>query len=124
MGLALAGELRIAVPAGSLPNDGELLNRLVDLVRRENVERIIVGDPRTLRGESGPMAERVSEFCLSLVEHTGLPVERCDERRTTAEADRVLRQAPKKKKEKARKDGSRDAVAASLILAAWLEASG
>lgn len=121
VGLALAGELRIAVPAGCLVNDGNLFAGLRELIRREGVERIVVGEPKTLRGEAGDMVRRVEEFCVRLVEETGLPVERCDERRTTAEAERCLRQAPKKKKEKARRDGTRDSLAACLILAAWLE---
>ena len=63
------------------------LARLVELAREENVERIIVGLPITLRGEHGAQAEETGRFVELLRAATDLPVESFDERFTTKLAD-------------------------------------
>ena len=59
------------------------LARVVALARREEVERIVVGLPVTLRGERGRQAEETERFVESLRAATELPVESFDERFTT-----------------------------------------
>ena len=54
----------LARPLGSVERvsteDG--MKRLVDLVRAEEPERVVVGLPLTLRGERGPQAEETERF--------------------------------------------------------------
>lgn len=79
---------------------------------------LVVGRPRTLAGEDGPQAERVMEAGRELARALGLPVEFADERLSSAEAKRILREQglPERKMR-----GKVDMLAASLFLQAWLD---
>jgi putative Holliday junction resolvase len=57
--------------------------RILALARDEDVERIVVGLPITLRGERGAQAEETDRFVELLQTATDLPVESFDERFTT-----------------------------------------
>jgi putative holliday junction resolvase len=67
---------------GASTEDG--MKRLVDLVRAEEPERVVVGLPLTLRGERGEQAEETERFVESLMRELDIPVETFDERFTTA----------------------------------------
>jgi len=60
------------------------LRRLAELVAAEEVERVVVGLPLTLRGERGAQAEETERFVDALRERVDVPVESFDERFTTA----------------------------------------
>ena len=64
------------------------LRRLVELVSVEEPERIVVGLPLTLRGETGRQAEETGRFVAALREAVTVPVESFDERFTTSLAVR------------------------------------
>ncbi len=57
--------------------------RIVDLARAEDVERILVGLPITLRGEHGAQAAETERFVALLRAAADVPVETYDERFTT-----------------------------------------
>jgi putative transcription antitermination factor YqgF len=63
---------------------GAGLERLRELVRGEEVERVVVGLPLTLRGEHGAQAEETRRFVSELRGLLDVPVETFDERFTTA----------------------------------------
>ena len=58
--------------------------RLAELVRSEDVERVVVGLPLTLRGEHGQQARETERFVAALRPRVGIPVDMWDERFTTA----------------------------------------
>jgi len=60
------------------------LQLLAELVAEEGAERVVVGLPLTLRGETGAQAEETGRFVDALREAVGVPVETFDERFTTA----------------------------------------
>ena len=64
------------------------LRRLVELVASEEAELIVVGVPLTLRGAQGLQAEETDRFVEALRGAVSIPVERFDERFTTALASR------------------------------------
>ena len=64
------------------------LQRLEALVRAEAPDRIVVGLPLTLRGEHGAQARETERFVEALEAVVDVPVERFDERFTTALAAR------------------------------------
>jgi putative pre-16S rRNA nuclease len=84
------------------------LARLLELAREEEVERIVVGLPVTLRGEQGAQAQETNRFVELLRAATDLPVESFDERFTTK-----LAEASDSKAEQ-------DAVAAAHLLSSYL----
>jgi putative holliday junction resolvase len=75
----LARPLRIVERAGT--HDG--LTELAELVHAEDVDRVVVGLPLTLRGERGEQARETEQFAAALEAILDVPVERFDERFTT-----------------------------------------
>jgi putative Holliday junction resolvase len=63
------------------------LDNLVELIREERPERIVVGMPLTLRGEHGEQARATAEFVESLRTRVAVPVDTFDERFTSVLAD-------------------------------------
>jgi putative holliday junction resolvase len=82
--------------------------RLVELAREEDVERIVVGLPITLRGEHGAQAEETDRFVELLRAAVDLPVESFDERFTTKLAEAGETRA------------EQDSVAAAHLLSSYL----
>jgi putative Holliday junction resolvase len=123
IGLALSDPLGMtAQPAGVLLRGAPAadLASLAAYVRDREVERVIVGHPRRLSGEVGPAAARAESFARRLGHALGgVPVELWDERLTTAEAERTLVAADVSRR---RRRQVVDAMAAALILQAWMDA--
>jgi putative Holliday junction resolvase len=86
----------------------EGLARIVELARREEIERIVVGLPVTLRGERGGQADATARFVERLRAAIDAPVETFDERFTTALARAGDARA------------AEDAVAAAHLLSTYL----
>ncbi|MFL5921048.1 MAG: Holliday junction resolvase RuvX [Gaiellaceae bacterium] len=59
------------------------LERVVQIVREEGGERVVVGLPLTLRGEHGAQARETDTFVAALRARLDVPVESYDERFTT-----------------------------------------
>jgi len=85
------------------------LGRLVELVRSEEAERVVVGLPLTLKGERGDQALATEEFVAVLRMRLDVPVETFDERFTTDLAEQTPSDAPE------------DARAAAHLLSSYLE---
>jgi putative Holliday junction resolvase len=111
---------RVAVPAGTLrvagpPRD---LKAVAALVREHGATDVVVGHPLTLAGERGAAAHRAEEFAEGLRMLLEVPVHLQDERLTTVEADRGLREAGAAGRDRRQ---SVDQAAATLILRAFLD---
>lgn len=92
--------------------------RLAQLVREEEAERVVVGLPRSLSGELGPAARAVLSEVKALATVVGVPVETYDERLTTVAAEAALRAGGVRGS--ARRERV-DKVAAAVILQGWLD---
>lgn len=79
---------------------------------------LVCGRPETLAGEDGPQAQRVVEAAEKIARATGLPLEFIDERLSSREAKRILREQGLSEREMR---GKVDSVAASLFLQTWLD---
>ena len=82
-------------------------------------ELLVCGLPRTLAGEEGPQAERIRAQAEKIARSCGLPLEFEDERLSSAEAKRILKEQGLS--ERAMR-GKVDSVAAGLFLQSWLDA--
>ena len=113
-----AGEF--AFPNGCLERSVHArdLAALRDLIAERGVTRVVMGLPLHMDGRSGPEAKAASAFARDLAEATGLEVDMLDERWSSVEAERVLRDAPKRVR---KRRGTVDAMAATLILRTYLE---
>jgi putative Holliday junction resolvase len=81
------------------------------------VRRVVVGLPLNMDGTVGPQARAAQVFARRLEEATGIPVELCDERLSSFEAEERLKGIPVRRN---RRKLAIDAVAASVILETWL----
>ena len=96
-------------------NEAADIETIIDIVNQHQVGRVIVGLPRSMNGSLGKQAEKVMAFVRSLGKQTIIPIEFRDERLSTVSARRLMRET---KKKKVRHD---DAIAAALILQAYLD---
>ena len=113
------GEKRVGV-AVSDPDEVLANGRSFRIVLADwEPELFLCGLPMTLSGEEGPQAERVRGFAEAVAKRIGIPLEFADERLSSAEAKRSLRE--KGLSEKAMR-GKVDMIAASIFLQSWLDA--
>lgn len=120
IGVAMSDELGIAAtPREVITRDGREWARVVRLVEEAEVGEIVVGVPRSLRGEVGPQAEKVRAFIATLRARTAVPVVEWDERLSTVVAERVLLDADASR---ARRREVIDKLAAAVILQGYLDA--
>lgn len=89
------------------------------IVEDYEVTRLVVGLPLTMSGEEGPQAAEVRGVAERLAHGLGLPVEYHDERLSTAEARKLMRESGVSDKEQR---GTLDKVAAAIVLQRWLDA--
>lgn len=89
------------------------------LVEEYEVERVVVGYPRSLNGSVGRQARKVERYAARLAKALTVPVLLWDERLSTVTAERLMREAGPRGKKKQRKE--KDAVAAAVILQDYLD---
>ena len=108
---------------------------IAKLIAAHGVERLIVGLPRTLRGDEGPQAARVRRYAEALSAAIDAPIVFQDERYTSLEAEERLAAsprllsgarrtiAPEAKRSGGRKSAAQgvDAAAAAIILQDYLD---
>lgn len=119
-GVAVTDSLRIA--ANGLPTQRtcDLMGFLKDYCPREGVELIVVGLPRTLSGEDSESARYIEPFLSRLrQEMPDIPIERFDERFTSAIALQSMIAGGVKKSDRRCKE-LHDKTAAVIILTDWL----
>ena len=94
------------------------LRHIEKLVEEYSADRIVLGNPLSHRGTETAMSERVASFAEKLRRRLNCPVELLDERLTTAQAGRVLRESGIGIEKRRR---AVDRVAATLLLQSYLD---
>ncbi|MCX7804716.1 MAG: Holliday junction resolvase RuvX [Planctomycetota bacterium] len=123
IGLAISDPLGLTAQPLAMIELGDgmaALNAICRYARERSAVRFVVGLPLNMDSSEGPRARAARRFGEALREASGLPVEFFDERLTTRQAHRALRDATAGRY--ARKERS-DIVAAQLLLQAYLDAS-
>lgn len=93
--------------------------RIVEIVEEYEAVEIVVGLPRTLRGESGSAVKAAEGFARTLSRRlSGVPIRMVDERLTTVTATRALRESGVRAKAQR---SVIDQAAAVAILQGWLD---
>jgi putative Holliday junction resolvase len=119
IGLAISDELRLlAHPLETIPANKDALNRISEIVRERNIDKIIVGVPRHLSGQFGESANEALAFTTKLRARLKCTVDVWDERLTTVAAERALRDVGKKTRKTRH---IVDQVAAQMILQNYLD---
>ncbi len=92
--------------------------QLESVIQKYEVTELVVGYPLRLNGEIGIQAEKMTLFAEELKKRFPIPVHLFDERLTSTEANRVLRESEISIEKRA---AAVDRMAAVLILQAWME---
>jgi putative Holliday junction resolvase len=105
-----SGTLATPLAVVERPDSRKGLAAVAKLVEEQGAERVVVGLPLTLGGESGEQAEAARAFAERLERRLKVPVELYDERLTTRLAER------------AGGEGEEDSRAAAHLLESYLAA--
>ena len=92
--------------------------KLETLAREYSVAEVVVGFPLRMSGAEGTQAEKMRRFADELHARLHIPVHLWDERLTSAEANRLLRETDMSIQ---RRGQVVDQMAAVLILQSWME---
>ena len=121
MGVALSdpqGVLASPLTIITRQNETADIEAVINIISQHQVERVVVGLPRSMDGSLGNQAEKVKAFVQKLSSQTKVSVEFRDERLSTVLARRLMKAAYAKKPRKKARD---DAIAAAIILQGYLD---
>jgi len=122
IGVAISDDdRRMAVPLGTIHTGAPAdLKAVAALVREHAATLVVVGLPLSMSGDRGSAAAKADAFADALRSILAVPVELQDERLSTVEAERGLREAGVDGRERRKVV---DRTAAAVILQAWLDAT-
>ncbi|HEX3029855.1 MAG TPA: Holliday junction resolvase RuvX [Clostridia bacterium] len=95
------------------------LERILDVIREYNVDKIVVGFPKNMNGTIGPRGEKTLEFIEKLKEKVNnAEIIKWDERLTTVAANKTMHEMGIKT---SKKKNMVDRIAAVYILQGYLD---
>ncbi|MDX6767496.1 MAG: Holliday junction resolvase RuvX [Candidatus Methylacidiphilales bacterium] len=121
VGVALSdptGNLASALPPLPTTPFTKLFGTLRALVREKEVDLILVGLPRNMDGSYGPSARSAEEFARRLKEVVPIPIRMVDERLSTVEAAKKLREGGTRSRQQKEKI---DGASAQVMLQSFLD---
>ena len=128
IGLAISDENHtLAFPKEIILNDSNTFKNLGDIIKKENIKQIVVGESVDFSGKLNVLSGRIEVFILELKEKFDLPIYKQKEFLTSVEARRSQKgkqdfnPAQSHSKVKQIKSGRVDAGAAALILQRYLD---
>ena len=126
VGLALSDEGgRFATPLDVLnvTSPERALDRISEMIRREAVQRIVIGLPLNMDDSVGPQARAAAEWGRKLGQQVQVPIIFVDERLSSFDAEQLLisRKRAGEKLTRQRKKEQLDALAAASFLQAFLD---
>ncbi len=115
IGLAISDESKmLAFPKEIVLNDKNVLDRISEVIKEENISDIVIGESLDFSGKPNAVALEIEAFARELKEKIGLPVHKQKEFMTSVEARRY-------RDEDKTYPNSADAAAAALILQRYLD---
>ena len=128
IGVAISDERGIlAFPKEIVLNDADTFKRIGEIIKKENIKEIVVGESVDFSGKLNALSARIEIFILELTEKFGLSIHKQKEFLTSVEARKPgnvkssLSQSQAHSKVKQIKSGRIDASAAALILQRYLD---
>lgn len=124
IGLALSdltGTLARPLPFLTAKADAKLAREIAVLAEKEQVARILLGLPRHMNGALGEAAAKVQAFAAILEKAVPVPLQLIDERLTTVQAGRQLREAGRDARAQ---KGRIDSESAAVLLQGYLDTQG
>lgn len=114
-------ETKLAFPL-SILDLGDFLNnskKVKDIIEEFNPGLLVIGNPVSLNGEENSQSLKVKDLGSKIAKVLSLPVEFVDERLTSKQAKKILKNKGLNQKQMR---GKLDDIAASLILQTWFDA--
>lgn len=119
-GIAVTDPLQLIASGLTTVSTAELMTYLKDYVNAEQVELIVVGQPRRMNNEFSDVEQNIQHFIDALkLEIPQIPVVRVDERFTSKIAFQSMLDSGVKKKDRRKKE-LLDQVSATVILQSYL----
>lgn len=120
-GIAVTDPMQIIANGLTTVPTSQLMDFVLDYVRREVVERIIIGHPKQMNNEDSENMKRIVPFMNQLKKKLpDMPVELYDERFTSVLAHQAMLAGGLKKKDRQNK-ALVDEISATIILQSYLE---
>jgi putative Holliday junction resolvase len=120
IGLAYSDELHISSnPFGTIENNKDKFNEIKSFFEKERIGGVILGIPYTKDGTETDWIKSIKEFAEELKQRFELPVHFQDEFGTSLKATEYMIATGVKKKKRSEK-GSKDKIAACIILSEFM----
>ena len=121
VGVAVTDELQIIASGLTTVHSSEIVSFLKEYCQKEEVECIVVGEPKKLNNEATHSTEAIENFVAHLKKvFPTVKIDRIDERFTSVLASKAIIASGVKKKKRKEK-GLLDEVSATIILQDYLE---
>lgn len=121
VGIAVTDELQIIATGLTTVHVSEVFPFLIDYLKRENVEKFVVGQPVQMNYTASDAQRFTEPFVKQLIKHfPEIPVDRADERFTSKLAQDAILTAGLKKKDRQNK-ALVDTVSATIMLQSYLQ---
>jgi putative Holliday junction resolvase len=110
IGTAIAGSIaRIPQPNETVDRTDNPIASLRRIINAEDIEKIVIGIPRNLKGEETPQSAKIRQFATEIEKTLGLPIVFVDESLSSKRADKFL-------SDQKRQAATQDSIAACFIL--------
>lgn len=120
-GIAVTDPMQIIANGLTTVPTGELMDFLLDYMKREKVERIIIGHPKQMNNQDSESMKYIVPFVNRLKKVLpDVPLEMVDERFTSVLAHQAMLAGGLKKKDRQNK-ALVDEISATIILQSYLE---
>ena len=120
-GISITDDLRLIASPLATINTKELINYLVEIIARENISILVIGEPKNNKNNFFEIEESIKKFIKKIkLNIPDLIIEREDERFTSKLSRIYINQVTKKKKLRIDKRNL-DKISASLILESFLK---
>ncbi len=124
VGIAVTDSLRIIANGLSTVHSKDLIVFLEDYLKKETVDIIVVGEPKTLQNNKSDSARFIDPFVTHLQrKFPDKKIVRYDERFTSTMAHRTMLEAGLKKKDRQDKEKV-DMISATIILQDYMNSQG
>jgi putative Holliday junction resolvase len=124
VGLAVTDSLRLIATGLKTVHSKDLILYLENYFKKESVDIIVVGEPKTLANDKSDSARFIDPFVIHLQrKFPEKTIVRYDERFTSSMAHQTMRDSGLKKKDRQDKDLV-DMISATIILQSYMQSTG
>jgi putative Holliday junction resolvase len=122
IGLALSDPLGITaqgLPTLDTKKTEDIFAYIKNIIKEKDVTKVVVGMPKNMNGTIGPKGREVEEFIKKLIRRTKIDVIPWDERLSSVQSLRAMKEMGTKQKHKE----VVDRISATLILQSYLDST-